>query len=123
MALTNLSDLTDKAEIFHHRKMNVREVQVCQVSTSQSDLQIESSQVNDVVQTQSSVPSDKNQKKKKGNCFNCFKPGHHAYECRSPPRPRPQGKAPESDLMSSLKQMILQYESSVAAESSNTQSS
>ena len=102
--------------------MKVREVQVCQVSTSQSDLPIESSQANDVVQTQSSVPSDKNQKRKKGNCYNCSKPGHHAYECRSPPKPRPQGKAPESDLMSSLKQMILQYESSVA-ESNNTQSS
>lgn len=112
LALTSIDDIVAKAEIFHHKKLKPRDIQVCQVTTNLSNLSIENSQTYQSDVPAQSETSPNGQKKKKGKCYNCGKPNHYAYECRSPKRSQPQLNSQQSDLISSLKQMILRYEDS-----------
>lgn len=76
LAINNLDDLVAKAEIFHHKRTRPKDIQVCEVK----DLNLEGASMNRRIWPNR---RDGPRRQKKGDCFRCGEPGHHARECHN----------------------------------------
>ena len=77
LAISDLDDLIAKAEIFHHKRSRTREIQVCEIR-DRAPLNLEG-----VAQGRSTWPNQRDNFKRirRGDCYRCGEPGHHAREC------------------------------------------